>query len=156
MEKLESEQNELEKKYLVYKHTNKLNHKSYIGITCVSVEGRWGHNGNHYKRQLKFYNAIQKYGWDNFEHIILEENLTLTDANLKEQYYIQYYDSINNGYNVATGGIGSVPMNKKSVLCVETNIIYNSIKEAARMTGIDDTSISRACRGLAATAGNYH
>lgn len=62
MEKLELEQNESESKYLVYKHTNKFNHKSYIGITGVSAEKRWGHQGNHYKTQLKFYNAIQKYG----------------------------------------------------------------------------------------------
>ena len=63
-------------KYTVYVHINKINHKKYIGITKQKPEDRWGKNGENYKESPHFYAAIQKYGWDNFEHIILKENLT--------------------------------------------------------------------------------
>ena len=63
----------MENTYSVYKHTNKVNGKVYIGITYNKPEVRWGSNGIGYKRQL-FWNAIQKYGWDNFTHEILFES----------------------------------------------------------------------------------
>lgn len=44
----------------------------------------------------------------------------------------------------------------KRVLCVETGVIYSSTREAARQTGIDQSSISKACRGIQKTAGGYH
>ena len=52
----------------------------------------------------KFYRAIKKYGWNNFEHIILYENLTETDACNKEIELINKYDCIENGYNILKGG----------------------------------------------------
>ena len=73
-----------ENNYTVYMHKNKINGKVYIGITYQNVKYRWRKNGEGYKKQ-KFYNAIKKYGWDNFEHIILFENLTFEEACLKEQ-----------------------------------------------------------------------
>ena len=57
--------------YTVYQHKNKINGKIYIGITSKDPEKRWGHNGYNYKSSSYFYSAIQKYGWDNFEHNIL-------------------------------------------------------------------------------------
>ena len=63
------------KTYTIYKHTNIINNKSYIGQTCQDVKKRWG-NGLGYKTCPIFYQAILKYGWDNFTHEILEENLT--------------------------------------------------------------------------------
>ena len=70
------------------------------------VEKRWGKNGINYKSSPHFYSAIQKYGWDNFEHIILFENLTKEEACLKEQELIREYNSMNRdfGYNSTSGG----------------------------------------------------
>ena len=95
--------------YIVYAHTNKINGKKYIGQTNQSPEKRWRKDGVGYysytsKKQSKFWNAIQKYGWDNFTHEILEENLSEEEANIKEEYYITLYDSIENGYNIQKGG----------------------------------------------------
>ncbi|MCC8068725.1 MAG: GIY-YIG nuclease family protein [Ruminococcus sp.] len=93
------------KNYIIYLHKNKINNKVYIGQTCQKPEYRWN-NGEGYKRQPYFYNAIKKYGWNNFEHIILETNLTQEEANEKEKYYIQYYHSNETqyGYNMREGG----------------------------------------------------
>ena len=44
----------------------------------------------------------------------------------------------------------------KSVRCVETGVIYSSIKEASEQTGIDQSNISKACRGVYQTAGGFH
>lgn len=70
--------------WTVYKHTNKINGKSYIGITSRKPEQRWGKNGINYGSVNKthgcFYDAILKYGWDNFTHDILVEGLSYDEA----------------------------------------------------------------------------
>ena len=87
--------------FSVYMHINKINHKIYIGQTSQSPELRWGKNGGGYTGCSYFYNAIQKYGWENFEHCILKENLNQDEANYWEKYYFQIFDSTNKefGYN---------------------------------------------------------
>lgn len=99
---------EEEKKWCVYIHTNKINNKVYIGQTCLSLEERSDH-GKGYQNCRYFYNAIQKYGWHNFAHEILYENLTLEEANAIEEKMIKYYDSTNptKGYNLRPGGQNS-------------------------------------------------
>lgn len=91
--------------YKVYVHINKINGKRYYGITKLEVNRRW-RNGKGYKSQQYFYRAICKYGWNNFEHIILFDNLTKEEACLLEQMYIALYDTNNRekGYNETTGG----------------------------------------------------
>lgn len=99
-----------EKLYYVYKHTSP-NNKVYIGITCKNPpEKRWV-NGHGYKKgNPYFWNAIQKYGWDNFKHDILFANLSRKDACSKEQEMISLYDSTNpdKGYNMTKGGDGKL------------------------------------------------
>lgn len=95
----------MERTYSVYKHTNKINGKVYIGITSVAPEKRWGREGNGYKEQV-FGRAIQKYGWDSFEHEILIDNLSREEANKLEIEYIDLYHATDGdyGYNVSEGG----------------------------------------------------
>jgi len=89
--------------YCIYKHTSPIE-KHYIGQTNNYSK----RTSNHKKRNnqcLAFANAIKKYGWENFTHEILEENLTIDQANEREQFYIEYYNSLApNGYNLQTGG----------------------------------------------------
>ena len=91
--------------YTVYQHKNKINGKNYIGITMQEPEKRW-RKGKGYKSSPYFYSAIQKYGWDNFEHNILFTELTKEEACLKEQELIKQFDSMNreHGYNSTSGG----------------------------------------------------
>lgn len=70
--------------YCVYAHINIINNKMYIGITR-NINGRWANNGYNYKGCTHFYNAIQKYGWDNFKHLVLIDNISLSVAQICEQ-----------------------------------------------------------------------
>ena len=96
----------MEKEYIIYKHTNKINGKIYIGQTCQEPEKRWGNGLSTYSHNKHFYSSIKKYGWDNFKHEILLEKLTQEEANYWEDYYIKFYDSQNpdRGYNINNGG----------------------------------------------------
>jgi len=91
--------------YTLYIHRNKINGKEYAGITSISPEKRWK-NGNHYKANRHFNNAIKKYGWDNFEHIILNEVKTEKEVLLLETSIIKKRDLMNptKGYNKTAGG----------------------------------------------------
>lgn len=88
--------------YKIYKHTSPSG-KAYIGQTKQLVDKRWL-NGLGYTNCPKFWRAIQKYGWNNFSHEILEEVETVEEAIEREQYYIDLYDSIAQGYNIKPAG----------------------------------------------------
>ena len=94
-----------ENNYTVYMHKNKTNSKVYIGITKQKPQYRWS-NGKGYDNQY-FKKAIQKYGFNNFEHLILYENLTQKEAEQKEIELIAYYKSSERkfGYNISKGGM---------------------------------------------------
>ena len=94
--------------YCIYKHTNTVNGKVYIGKTCQDPETRFGSNGCGYRECPYFYKAIKKYGWDKFTHEVLYSGLTLSEANALEIETIQQYDSTNRdkGYNIRSGGDG--------------------------------------------------
>ena len=91
--------------YTVYIHRNKINNKAYVGQTNQKVENRWG-KGSTYKPCVLFYRAIQKYGWDNFEHIVFASGLTQKEANVMEKGLIALFNTTNSslGYNIKQGG----------------------------------------------------
>jgi group I intron endonuclease len=96
---------EQEKKWCVYIHRNMVNNKAYIGITQQKPERRW-QNGYGYRNSPHFWNSIEKYGWDNFEHIIWCEGLTESEAFHIERLLIALFDTTNSdyGYNISFGG----------------------------------------------------
>lgn len=193
------------KEYIVYMHINKINNKKYIGITCQNPIKRWG-KGKGYPKNKHFSGAINKYGWDNFEHLILFDGLSLEEANEKEIELIEKYDTTNHdkGYNISKGGSCGKPIshtdewNKKigisrkgykhtqeakekirqsnigrhhtneakykikinsakakKVICIETGIIYISVREASRVLNIHPSSISAVCRGNRKTSHGF-
>ena len=94
----------------IYKYENKINHKVYIGQTTDLVSRKASHRHKSAFVKNKFYNAIRKYGWDNFDFDIIAqieetslENITKTLDEL-EVYFINKYDSMKNGYNSTGGG----------------------------------------------------
>lgn len=110
---LQKNQNiDINRHYTVYVHINKTNGKMYIGITGQSVKKRW-QNGYGYKNQI-FWNAIQKYGWNGFEHDIIASNLLVDEAEKLEKVLIEKLKTYNNkfGYNVIAGGRGNFAVPK--------------------------------------------
>lgn len=95
--------------YYIYMHINKINGKIYIGQT-KNCEKRWRCNGRMYKPkeggQSRFWNAINKYGWNNFEHRVIMICNSREEANLIERKLIKEYKTQdeNFGYNIADGG----------------------------------------------------
>ncbi len=90
--------------FIVYCHTTPSG-KKYIGLTGQKPEKRWL-KGLGYRGQSYFYNAIEKYGWDNIKHEVLFEGLTREEACSKEIELIAKYDTTNRkkGYNQTYGG----------------------------------------------------
>ena len=141
------------KKYCLYIHIVDKNiskykkDKYYIGITS-DVDKRWINNGANYKGQI-FYNAIEKYGWDNIHHKILLENLTFEEAKEKEKEYIILYNSKigQDGYNVFDGGedISEKRKNAKNVYCIDLGIVFRSAKEASEYTKESKYTIRNKC-----------
>ena len=94
-----------ERKYCVYCHTSPSG-KVYIGMTGQRLERRWRKNGEGYKHCVYFWRAIQKYGWKNFKHEVLFDNLTANEACRVERLLIALFDTQNEevGYNIGSGG----------------------------------------------------
>lgn len=204
----------MKKKYIIYLHKNKINGKCYVGQTCQKPEARWGAQGHGYKEQQYFYRAILKYGWENFEHFILEENISEDKVDEREAFWAGYYHALApEGYTLRvgsqnhiqdskkmweirsqaskknwqnpeyrkkisqkrkeewenpkireiclknldwTGKSGAKHPQSKKVQCIETGLIYGSMREAERMTGICYNNISQVCSGQRKTAGGFH
>lgn len=113
----EQNEKEINRNYKVYVHINKTNGKKYVGITKQIPEKRWGHGcGYKYNKNTYFWNAIKKYSWEGFEHIILETNLSFEEAKGKERYYISLYQTNTQefGYNLTLGGDGFLGMERSN------------------------------------------
>ena len=86
----------------IYKITNIQNNKVYIGQTIRPVKDRFHRHINdalNNNLDTHFARAIRKYGKDSFIIEIIDEATNQIELNQKEQYWIQYYDSIQDGYN---------------------------------------------------------
>lgn len=100
----------------IYKFTNKVNGKAYIGQTNNIEKRKRGHKSESFNKKangykLPFHNAIRKYGWDNFSFEIIEEindDFGRDYLNEREKYFIELFNSTTdkNGYNITVGGDG--------------------------------------------------
>lgn len=91
---------------LIYKVTNTINNKIYIGQTVRTLKERKQEHLLSAKQgyKFKFYNAIRKYGEDVFTWEVIQYCSTVQELNEAEAYWVAYYDSYNNGYNMTPGG----------------------------------------------------
>ena len=132
----------------IYKITNNINQKKYIGKTERDVEIRWKEHLRHIDSliHLPLYKALKKYGKENFSIEIIEEcdDLLLDD---REIYWINYYKTYGHklGYNCTAGGEGGIKTyneealtdigiryqngERLDLLCKEYHYSYNKLKE---------------------------
>ena len=90
---------------IIYKITNIINNKIYIGQTILSIKRRWIKHCQ--KNQcVNLYRAICKYGRDSFKIEQIDSASNQEELNVKEEYWIRFYDSMNpkKGYNLKSGG----------------------------------------------------
>lgn len=117
----------------IYIITNDINNKVYIGQTIQKLSKRFSGHCCYSKsdRSSNMYikRAIHKYGKDKF-HISLIEEVSVEKLNEREKYWITYYDSYNNGYNLTLGGqdSNSFSLNKLE-RTVDTKKFSEYIKE---------------------------
>lgn len=100
---------------IIYIIRNKINDKVYIGQTTTNLKTRFNQHckkSTLKNRHYKLYNAIKKYGRDNFYIGVIEDNIKIEELDQKEIYYIEKFNSYYNGYNSTKGGDGRV-INKK-------------------------------------------
>ncbi|PGU82098.1 NUMOD3 domain-containing DNA-binding protein [Bacillus cereus] len=110
----------LDLRYVIYKFTNLVNGKVYIGLTSKTLERRLTNHEAHVRNGYRnhFYNSVRKYGWENFKCEVIDQIHSEDDAERierlkeREKYWISYYKSFIgfddcNGYNATLGGDGS-------------------------------------------------
>jgi hypothetical protein len=143
---------------IVYQAKNRINNKKYIGRTIKTLDFRKKahiNRVNSNKDDCKiFYEAIRKYGQDNFEWTVLKECSTEQELDHFEEFYIKLYSSNTShyGYNQTAGGQNK--STSRAVIDLETELIYPSATAAAYELGLDNGKISSVCRGDRATTGN--
>ena len=129
----------------IYKITNLINQKIYIGKTTTSIKDRWNSHWNDSKKidisNRPLYKAFNKYGKENFKIELLEE-CSIEELNSKEVYWIEKLGSFKYGYNATKGGDG------KSY--ADYDLIYNlykqnyTIKDIHQLTNYDISTIRKA------------
>lgn len=151
----------------IYKITNNINGKSYIG-QAIDIQTRWNKektrafdpNALEYKKTLS--QAFRKYGLDNFTFEIIEE-CEKSLLNEREIYYISLFNTYFNGYNETTGGTSGnqnacVKIQKKDLLIIYDLLLNSSKsqKEIAEQFNVGQDVISTINHGKSRRLDGYN
>lgn len=136
----------------IYKITNQINKKIYIGKTLETIEERWRQHIKDSKRvrieKRPLYSAFNKYGIDNFTIEIVEE-CSVKEIDERERYWIEYFRSFKEGYNATLGGDGRA-------YC-DYDLIYTlfkqglNLKEISKKLGYGTDTCSKALKTFGIT-----
>lgn len=158
--------------FKVYKITNIINNKIYIGFTSYSIENRFKrhiYNAKKFNNHTSvLYKAFRKYGIVNFK---IEEIAKTSNKRkilkLEIKYIKKYNSKTPNGYNLTNGGEGAVgikrTLRERKIITARVRkaversdgIVYNSMKIAAKRNKTSHGNISKCIRGLRNSAGGY-
>lgn len=132
----------------IYKISNDINKKVYIGKTVKSIEQRWQeHCRDYLKRkneQRPLYRAMNKYGISHFYIEEIEEINDLEKLSQREVYWIEFYHSYSNGYNATLGGDGKILYDYNFI--IEQYNKGKTGKEIAKDLNCDCSVISHALK----------
>lgn len=128
----------------IYKITNTINNKIYIGKTLATVEKRWKQHLSDYQKETEnhrpLYSAMKKYGIDNFLIETIEE-CDVNELSVQERYWIEFYQSFKYGYNATLGGDGKPYIDYELVRITYKEL--QNITDTAKKLGISRDSVSR-------------
>lgn len=131
----------------IYKITNKVNGKIYIGKTLKTIEGRWKDHVEDYQRprfeKRPLYSAMKKYGVENFSVEEVEE-CSSEILSEREIYWIDFYDSFRSGYNATKGGDGKPFIDEQEILKLWKD--GKSLKDIAEIVGHSRAQTSQLLR----------
>lgn len=131
----------------IYKITNQINGKIYIGKTNRTIQERFEeHCRDYLKRKNEkrpLYSAMKKYGIHNFS-IEQVEKCTLNEVEAREKYWIEFYGSFKYGYNATLGGDGKAYIDRD--LVIKTYQELQTIKSVAKQMNINETTIRNILR----------
>lgn len=137
--------------YYIYKATNTLNGKSYVGETCDFDKRKKEHLRCNPKEDCEFHRAIQEFGVDKFEWEILETTDNKEKAHELEKYYIEKYNTYRKGYNMTKGGLGAPYHNARAVVLLTLNGDYIKRYDSAQdaeIDGFNNTDVLLNCKNL--------
>lgn len=136
----------------IYKITNDINDKVYIGKTLSSIEKRFQEHKKDSSRphmeNRPLYRAMNKYGYDHFQIELVEES-SIETLSQREEYWIDFYNSYENGYNATKGGDGKQLYDYEAIvegflsgklmneLAVEFECCVDTISAALYLANID-------------------
>lgn len=130
---------------IIYKVTNLLNGKVYIGQTRRSLEARWAQHCRDVQSKISCFElqkAIKEFGADNFSIEQIDSAESKSEADEKEVFWIKFYNSVNEGYNTSPGG--KAGGNRKKVKAVESGLVFDTIVDAAKHFAVKSCSIGVA------------
>lgn len=146
---------------IIYKITNQINQKKYIGKTIRDLNTRWNEHKQYAisgRYNTPLYNALRKYGIDNFTCEVIEEGIDdIQELNAKEQNYIKLYHSTSHdqGYNIALGGDGGITSFKLTEEKINAiiNILadtdnLNSFQEIGKQFDVSGSTIREINEGI--------
>lgn len=128
----------------IYKITNLINGKAYIGKTLLTIEERWKEHCRDARKERcekrPLYSAMNKYGFENFKIEQIEE---CSDNIVEEQevYWIEYYQTFKQGYNATKGGDGKHYLDY-DLICETYNQVHNMTK-TAKLCGCHKDSVKK-------------
>lgn len=126
----------------IYLIINNINGRRYVGKTTQSIEKRWQEHILDSKREKcetrPLYRAIRKYGVENFSIEEIEEcNVNVLSE--REQYWIQHYNTYEDGYNATLGGDGKILLDYNEI--IRTYLTMHNATEVARMLNCSKDSV---------------
>lgn len=142
--------------YLIYKITNTVNGKVYVGETSKPLKHRLRQHLDEKSNCVKLKRAIEKYGRESFIIEQVDHAHNKDEAFQKERFWIEHYDSVNCGYNILPSGYSCCGKEARKVYCVETKETFDSVGVCARVFNVSAGFVTNCCKGNRPTCKGKH
>jgi len=160
-------ENNLKPYGVIYRITNNINGKIYIGQTKASIGERLKQHIYEKRAKMPICFAIQKYGKNNFKIEEIDIGFSKEELDYIEEYWIKFYNTTNRkiGYNVLCGSVSRLVTKEQTIKrakffikCLETDEVFISIRDAAKSKNISRGNLSNCVnkRRSYNTLGGFH